>query len=53
MSDIMEIMDEKESKKNKDRKKQRSRTSYSETLRAKWFGCVFKLDFVQVICKAS
>ena len=38
----------KKRKKNKDRKKQRSRASYSEMAKwlAKWFGCVFKLDFV-------
>ena len=40
-------------KQNKDRKKQRSGTSYSESVRAKWFCCVFKLGFVQLICKAS
>ena len=53
MSDIMEIIDETERKKNKDRKKQRSGTSYSEGVRAKWFCCAFKLGFVQLICKAS
>ena len=40
-------------KKNKDRKKQISGTSYSESVRAKWFCCTFKLGFVQLICKAS
>ena len=40
-------------KKNKDRKKQRSGTSYSESARAKWFFCSFKLSFFQLICKAS
>ena len=39
--------------KNKDRKTQRSGTSYSESVRAKWFCCAFKLGFVQLICKAS
>ena len=34
-------------------KKQRSGTSYSESMRDKWFCCVFKLGFVQLICKAS
>ena len=54
MSDIMEIIDERErQKKKKDRKKQRSGASYSESLRAKWFCCAFKLGFVQLICKAS
>ena len=27
--------------------------SYSEMVRAKWFCCAFKLDFLQLICKAS
>ena len=27
--------------------------SYSEKVRAKWFWCVFKLGFLQLICKAS
>ena len=40
-------------KKNKDRKKEISGTSYSESVRAKWFCCTFKLGFVQLICKAS
>ena len=40
-------------KKNKDRKKQRSGTSYSESVRDKQFCCMFKLGFVQLICKAS
>ena len=53
MSDIMEIIDERERQKNKDRKKERSGASYSESVRAKWFCCAFKLDFVQLICKAS
>ena len=32
-----EIIDERERQKNKDRKKQRSGASYSESVRAKWF----------------
>ena len=39
--------------KNRDRKKPRSVASYSESVRAKWFCCAFKLSFVQLICKAS
>ena len=39
--------------KNKDRKTQRSGTSYSESVRAKWFCCAFKLGFVQLIRKTS
>ena len=57
MSDIMEIIDERERQKtttkNKDRKKQRNAASYSESVRAKWFCCAFKLGFFQLICKAS
>ena len=40
-------------KKKKDRKKQRSVASYSESVKAKWFCCMFKLGFVQLICKYS
>ena len=40
-------------KKNKDRKMEKSGASYSESVRAKWFCCVFQLGFVQLICKAS
>ena len=53
MSDIMEIIDERERQKNKDRKKQRNGARYSESVRAKWFCYAFKLGFVQLICKAS
>ena len=40
-------------KKTKDRKTQRSGSSYGESVKAKWFFCVFKLGFVQLIRKAS
>ena len=30
-----------------------SGVSFTESVRAKWFCCAFKLDFVQLICKAS
>ena len=39
-------------KKSKDRKEQRGWAGYRESVRAKWFCYVFKLDFVQLICKA-
>ena len=52
MSEIMKIIDVRERQKNKDWKTQRSSTSYSESVRAKWFCCTFKLGFVQLICKA-
>ena len=53
MSEIIKIIDETKTKKNKDRKTQRSGASYSENVRAKWFCCAFELDFVQFTCKAS
>ena len=49
----MKIIDERERQKNKDRKKQMGDASYSESVRAKWFCCAFKLGFLQLICKAS
>ena len=36
-------------KKNRDRKKQRGGTSYSESVRAKRFCCAFKLGFLQYV----
>ena len=53
MSETFKIMDERERQKKKDRKKQRSGVSYSESAGAKWFCFLFKSGFVQVICKAS
>ena len=52
MSEIMKITDEIERQKNKDRKEQRGDANYGESVRAKWFCCVFKLGFLQLICKA-
>ena len=49
----MKIKDERESEKSKDRKKWRGDASYSESVRAKWFSCAFKLGFIQIMCKAS
>ena len=43
----------KQKKQKKDRKKQRSGLRYSERVRTKWFCCVFKLGFIQLIRKAS
>ena len=37
--------------KNKDKKKQRVGTNYSESVRAKLFCCVFKLGFLQLMCR--
>ena len=53
MSEIMKIKDERESEKSKDRKKWRGDASYSESVRAKWFSCAFKLGFIQIMYKAS
>ena len=53
MSNIMEIIDEREREKDKDRKKQRSDISYSKSLRAKWFYSTFRLGFALLICKFS
>ena len=49
----MEIIDERKRQKIKDRKKQSSGASYSESVRAKWFCCEFKLGLVQLLCKLS
>ena len=38
---------------NNKKKDQRGDTSYSGRVTAKWFGCVFKKGFLQLICKAS
>ena len=38
--------------KSKGRKKQMGDASYSESVRAKWFCCTFKLGFLQLISKA-
>ena len=40
-------------KKKQRQKRTKGDKSYSERVRAKSFGCVFKLDFFQLICKAS
>ena len=46
----------KDKKKKKDRKEERRDTSYSKSVRAKWFCCAFKigfLGFLQLMCKTS
>ena len=54
MSEIMKIIDERETGKKKARTEKNKRDkSYSERVRAKWFCCAFKLGFLQLICKAS
>ena len=42
----------KKGEKNK-KKKQRDRGNYGESVRTKWFCSVFKVGFVQLLCKAS
>ena len=39
--------------KNKDSKEQRGDACSSGSVRAKWFCCVFKFGFLQLICRAS
>ena len=56
--EIMKTIDEREMQKTtkeKQTKAERSKgnRSYSESVRAKWFCCVFKLGFLQLMCKAS
>ena len=56
--EIMKAIDEREMQKptkEKQTKAERSKgnRSYSKSVRAKWFCCVFKLGFLQLICKAS
>ena len=54
----MKTIDEREMQKTtkeKQTKTERSKgnRSYSESVRAKWFFCAFKLGFLQLICRAS
>ena len=39
--------------KHKDKKKKMFGASYSESVRAKWFCCSFKLGFAQLLCNSS
>ena len=55
MSETMKIIDEREKQKKITTKKietNKKYKSYNERVRAKWFYCAFKLDFLQSICKA-
>ena len=53
----MKTIDEREMQKNNKRKTKTERSkgnrSYRKRVRARWFCCAFKLDFHQLICKAS
>ena len=53
MSEIMKIIDVRKRQRNKDRKKQRSGASFSESVKAKCFCCAIKLGFVQLTRKVS
>ena len=54
MPEIMKIIDERETLKKKTKtEKKKGDKNYSKRVRAKWFCCVFKLGFLQLICKAS
>ena len=54
MSEIMKIIDERETQKRKTKtEKKKGDNSYSERVRPKWFCCEFKLRFLHLICKAS
>ena len=57
MPQIMKITDEREmQKQTKNQTKTENNKgdrSYGEWVRAKWFCCTFKLDFLQLICTAS
>ena len=56
-SEIMKIIAKRETlkkKKNQTKTEKGNRDrSYNERIRAKWFCCVFKLGFLQLLCKAS
>ena len=57
--EIMKIVDERETQKSKTKQKKtkteknKGGGSYIERVRVKWFCCVFKLRFLQLICKAT
>ena len=54
MSEIMKIIDEREMQEKKTKtENNKGNNSYSERVKAKWFCCAFKLDFLQLICRAS
>ena len=52
MSEVMKIIDERDTKR-KQKQKQKGTRGMEAIVKAKWFCCVFKLDFLQLICKAS
>ena len=48
----MKMKDEREREKKKRQKETKRWPSYSESVKAKWFCCAFKLGFIQLMCKA-
>ena len=55
MSEIIETIDEKKNKNEKQRQKKNKNSPerYSQRVRAKWFCCALRLAFFQSICKVS
>ena len=53
MSEIMKIIDERETQTKTKTEKNKGDRSYSERVRTIWFCCEFKVGFLQLICKAS
>ena len=51
--EIMKIIDERETNKKTKTEENKGDKSYSETVRAKWFCCAFKLGFLQLTRNAS
>ena len=54
--EIIKTIDEREMQKTKEKQTKTERSkgnrSYNERVRTTWFCCVFKLGFLQLICKA-
>ena len=53
MSEIMKIVDERETRKKTETGKNKVEQSYSERVGAKWFSSAFNIDFLQLTCKFS
>ena len=51
--ETMKIIDQRETQKNAKTEKNKGNVSYSESVRAKWFCCTFRLCFLQLICNAT
>ena len=55
MSETIKVIDGEKKKQNKKIKTEKNmeHKSYTERVRAKWFSCAFRIDFLQLICKDS